>query len=61
MNSLLENFIVSQQTKGRFPAQPQLNPKPGNYIEKIHEQVQAVTTLRSGKEIDKTIALKKVN
>ncbi|GFS42481.1 hypothetical protein Acr_00g0080060 [Actinidia rufa] len=44
----------------RFPAQPQQNPKPANCIEEAHEQGQAITTLRSGKEIDKAIAPKRV-
>ncbi|GFZ14419.1 hypothetical protein Acr_24g0006090 [Actinidia rufa] len=60
MNSILENLVISQQTQGRFPAQPQQNPKPANCIEETHEQIQAITTLRSGKEIDKTIAPKRV-
>ncbi|GFZ14741.1 hypothetical protein Acr_24g0009310 [Actinidia rufa] len=46
--------------QGRFPAQPQQNSKPANCIEETHEQVQAITTLRSGKAIDKTIAPKRV-
>ena len=58
MNYLLENFIMAQQTQGRFPAQPQQNPKPANCIEETHEQVQNITTLRSDKKIDKTIAPK---
>ncbi|GFS36390.1 late embryogenesis abundant protein, group 2 [Actinidia rufa] len=60
VNSILESLVISQQMQGRFPAQPQQNPKPANYIEETHEQVQAITTLRSGKEIDKTIAPKRV-
>ncbi|GFY95491.1 hypothetical protein Acr_10g0008760 [Actinidia rufa] len=60
MNSILESLVISQQMQGRFPAQPQQNPKPANCIEETHEQVQAITTLRSGKEIDKTIAPKRV-
>ncbi|GFY90900.1 hypothetical protein Acr_07g0010960 [Actinidia rufa] len=60
VNSILESLVISQQMQGRFPAQPQQNPKPANCIEKTHEQVQAITTLRSGKEIDKTIAPKRV-
>ena len=51
---------MTKQTQGRFPAQPQQNPKPANYIDETHEQVHAITTLRSGKEIDKTIAPKEV-
>ncbi|GFS40575.1 hypothetical protein Acr_00g0069390 [Actinidia rufa] len=39
MNSLLENFIMVQQTQGRFPTQTQPNPKSANCIEEIHEQV----------------------
>ena len=60
MNSLLENFIIAQQTQGRFPTQLQQNPKPANYVEETHEQVHAITTLRSGKQIDKTIAPKEI-
>ncbi|GFY95639.1 hypothetical protein Acr_10g0010240 [Actinidia rufa] len=60
VNSILESLVISQQMQGRFPAQPQQNPKPANCIEETHEQVQAITTLRSGKEIDKTIAPKRV-
>ncbi|GFY88708.1 late embryogenesis abundant protein, group 2 [Actinidia rufa] len=60
VNSILESLVISQQMQGRFPAQPQQNPKPANYIEETHEQVQAITTVRSGKEIDKTIAPKRV-
>ena len=50
-----------QQTQGRFPAQPQQNPEQENCIEETHEQVQAITTLKSGKEIDKSIAPKEIN
>ncbi|GFZ14721.1 hypothetical protein Acr_24g0009110 [Actinidia rufa] len=39
MNSLLENFIMAQQTQGRFPTQTQQNSISANCIEKIHEQV----------------------
>ncbi|GFS30842.1 hypothetical protein Acr_00g0014470 [Actinidia rufa] len=60
MNSMFESLVISQQTQGQFLAQPQQNPKPTNCIKETHEQVQAITTLRSGKEIDKTIAPKRV-
>ncbi|GFY96846.1 hypothetical protein Acr_11g0011520 [Actinidia rufa] len=39
MNSLLENFIMAQQTQGRFPTQTQPNSISANCIEEIHEQV----------------------
>ena len=39
MNSLLDNFIMAQQTQGRFLAQPQQNLKLSNYIEEMYEQV----------------------
>ena len=50
--------LIESQNKGAFPAQPHPNPK-GQY--EVHqggpsnskEQVQAVTTLRSGKEVEK--------
>ncbi|GFY90908.1 hypothetical protein Acr_07g0011040 [Actinidia rufa] len=60
MNSILESLVISQQMQGQFLAQPQQNPKPANCIEETHEQVQAITTLRSRKEIDKTIAPKRL-
>ncbi|GFZ20033.1 hypothetical protein Acr_28g0007380 [Actinidia rufa] len=48
--------------KGKLPAQPQPNPsrhvhstKISNQPSSSHEQVQAITVLRSGKTIDKTI------
>ncbi|GFS37337.1 hypothetical protein Acr_00g0051420 [Actinidia rufa] len=50
MNSILESLVISQQMQRQFPAQPQQNPKPANCIEETHEQVQAITTLRSGPE-----------
>ena len=61
INYLLKNFIIVQETQRQFPAQPQQNPKSSNYIKETHEQVQAITSLRSEKEIEKTIALKRVN
>ena len=61
MNSLFENFIMAQQTQERFPAQRQQNFKPANYIEETYEQVQSITTLRNGKQVDKTIILKEIN
>ena len=61
MNSLLKNFIIAQQTQWRFPVQPQQNPKLTNCIEETHEHVQAITTLRNRKKIDKNIASKRAN
>ena len=52
---------MAQQTQGQFPSQSQQNPELANCIKETHEQVQAITTLRSGKKIDKTIAPKEVN
>ncbi|WP_375619100.1 hypothetical protein, partial [Bartonella sp. AC134YNZD] len=46
--------------KGKFPAQPQPNPQTqgnkgagGSGVKFGHEQVQSITTLRSGKMIEK--------
>ena len=61
MNFLIENFIIAQQTQGRLPIQPQQNSKLANCIEETHEQVHAITSLKSGKEIYKTIVPKEVN
>jgi len=54
-------MLMTQQTQGRFPAQPQPNPKPANVVDTTHEQANAITTLRSGKQIDKTITPKADN
>ncbi|KAJ6359540.1 hypothetical protein OIU76_001131, partial [Salix suchowensis] len=53
---------LSIQEKGKIPAQPMPNPRGQMHISESspsepsnHEQIQAITTLRSGKIIDKTI------
>ena len=58
----LPNVIgSSQQEKGKFSAQPQEKPRGQHVIESSEstkescEQLKVVTTLRSGKKIDKTI------
>jgi len=57
----IHKMLMTQQTQGRFPAQPQPNPKPANVVDTTHEQANAITTLRSGKQIDKTITPKADN
>ncbi|GFZ06119.1 hypothetical protein Acr_18g0002890 [Actinidia rufa] len=54
--------VLTLTGKGKLPAQPQPNPSRLVHSAKIlnqpssgHEQVQAITILRSGKTIDKTI------
>jgi len=57
--STLTNSLRTTE-KGKFPAQPQKNPV-GQYqisTEKPPENVNAITTLRSGRTINKTIPLK---
>ena len=62
----IKNLVTQSLTKekGTFPAQPLPNPNRQAHAIKNnpnptnHEQVQAVTTLRSGKTIDKTIFAK---
>uniref|UniRef100_A0A2N9GNA7 RNA-directed DNA polymerase n=1 Tax=Fagus sylvatica TaxID=28930 RepID=A0A2N9GNA7_FAGSY len=55
---------LSTQEKGKFPAQPQPNPQgqfgvSGSSASGTqHEHVKSITTLRSGKVIDKTIPTK---
>ncbi|XP_057461070.1 uncharacterized protein LOC130751468 [Actinidia eriantha] len=50
-----------QQERGKFPSQPQANPQGQHQVvsssgfEPLIEHLKAITTLRSGKEIDKTI------
>src|SRR5436190_1054415 len=39
---------ISQREQGRFPSQPEVNPRE-------HEQLKAITTLRSGKIIDNNV------
>ncbi|KAJ6724730.1 hypothetical protein OIU85_022628 [Salix viminalis] len=53
---------LSIQEKGKIPAQPMPNPRGQMHISESspsepsnHEQIQAITTLRSGKIIDKAI------
>ncbi|CAK9151637.1 unnamed protein product [Ilex paraguariensis] len=61
LTKLTNSIGASQQEKGKFPAQPQENPRGQHLVESSEpskescEQLKAVTTLRSGKEIDKTI------
>ena len=51
----------SQQEKGKFPSQPIQNPQGRNSVgtssqnDRTFEHYKAITTLRSGKTIDKTI------
>src|ERR1700734_2159476 len=53
-----------QQEKGKFPSQPQANPAGTHYVGEAPaqniEQAKAITTLRSGKVVDKTISPKPV-
>ena len=61
MNGRITLFTQSMSThdKGQFPAQPQPNPtRQVNMIQSLesnHEHVESITTLRSGKVIDKSI------
>ncbi|XP_073261963.1 uncharacterized protein [Populus alba] len=55
---------LSTQEKGKIPAQPMPNPRGQVHMSESslsepsnHEQVQAITTLRSGKIVDKAIGL----
>uniref|UniRef100_A0A2N9H0L4 Reverse transcriptase/retrotransposon-derived protein RNase H-like domain-containing protein n=1 Tax=Fagus sylvatica TaxID=28930 RepID=A0A2N9H0L4_FAGSY len=62
LEDTLQTFIT--QEKGKFPAQPQPNPQgqfgvSGSSASGTqHEHVKSITTLRSGKVIDKTIPTK---
>jgi hypothetical protein len=55
---------LSTQEKGKFPTQPQPNPQgqfgvsSSSAFGTQHEHVKSITTLRSGKVIDKTIPMK---
>ena len=39
---------ISQREQGRFPSQPEVNPRE-------HEKLKAITSLRSGKIIDNNV------
>ncbi|XP_057503550.1 uncharacterized protein LOC130787104 [Actinidia eriantha] len=56
---------AAQNEKGKFPSQPQPNRQGqhsvGSYNEGHMEHLKAVTTLRSGREVDKTIYPKVTN
>jgi hypothetical protein len=54
-------FALNFQEKGKFPSQPQQNPKgqynssASSFGSQYMDQVKSVTTLRSGKVIEKPI------
>ncbi|XP_057483886.1 uncharacterized protein LOC130770422 [Actinidia eriantha] len=61
LGKLTATMGAMQQEKGKFPSQPQANPQGQHQVgsssgfEPHIEHLKAITTLRSGKEIDKTI------
>ena len=61
ITKLTASMGSSQQEKGKFPSQPIQNPQGQNSVETssqndgTFEHCKAITTLRSGKTIDKTI------
>ena len=64
MTKLTTAFSSTQAEKGRFPAQSQQNPQGQHFVRDASvpdsnlEQLKSITTLRSGKEVDKTIVQK---
>ena len=58
---------LNQRPKGKLPSQPVTNPKGQYGVEGMcpanehHEQVQAITLLRSGKTVDKKVEEKMQN
>ncbi|GFZ12729.1 hypothetical protein Acr_23g0011140 [Actinidia rufa] len=60
VNSILESLVISQQMQGRFPAQPQQNPKPTNCIEKHMSKSRPSRLLEVVRKLIKTIAPKRV-
>jgi hypothetical protein len=64
MTALTNMIQQMQQVRGQFPSQPQANPAGTHLIGESSSQnpntgeANAVTTLRSGKIIDKTVAPK---
>ncbi|MBT1617443.1 hypothetical protein, partial [Klebsiella pneumoniae] len=61
ITKLTTSMGSSQQEKGKFPSQPSQNPQGQNSVgtssqnEGTFEHCKAITTLQSGKTIDKTI------
>ncbi|XP_058217329.1 uncharacterized protein LOC131328401 [Rhododendron vialii] len=64
MAKLTNTVGMLQQEKGKLPTQPQVNPQGINYVASSSvlslEQAKSITTLRSGKEIDKAIPPKPI-
>ncbi|XP_057487086.1 uncharacterized protein LOC130773154 [Actinidia eriantha] len=58
LSKLTTSMGVAQNERGKFPSQPQPNPQGqhsvGSSNEGHMEHLKAVTTLRSGREVDKT-------
>ncbi|GFZ19913.1 hypothetical protein Acr_28g0006180 [Actinidia rufa] len=65
LSKLTTSMGVAQNERGKFPSQPQPNPQGqhsvGSSNEGHMEHLKAVTTLRSGREVDKTIYPKVTN
>ncbi|GFZ18301.1 hypothetical protein Acr_27g0000400 [Actinidia rufa] len=65
LSKLTTSMGASQNEKGKFPSQPQPNPQGqhsvGSYNEGHMEHLKEVTTLRSGREVDKTTYPKATN
>ena len=61
ITKLIASMGSSQQENGKFPSQPIQNPQGQNSVgtssqnDGTFEHCKAITTLRSGKTIDKTI------
>ncbi|XP_059626936.1 uncharacterized protein LOC132269694 [Cornus florida] len=59
--SMLEAMMAKQRENGKLPSQPVANPRGVRIIDDItgqevrHEQVQAITTLRSGKRVENKV------
>ncbi|GFS31942.1 hypothetical protein Acr_00g0020090 [Actinidia rufa] len=65
LSKLTTSMGVAQNERGKFPSQPQPNPQGqhsiGSSNEGHMEHLKAVTTLRSGREVDQTIYPKVTN
>jgi hypothetical protein len=52
---------LNRQVEGKLPSQPVVNPK-GLYMvneETLHQHIQSITTLKSGKLVDNQVGYKK--
>ena len=48
---------MCERERGTFPSQPEINPRDTRASSSIHAQINAIHTLRSGKEVDNQVVM----